>query len=225
MEVPLSQAASTSRAGAAGRDAPPRRPVYMAAKRTFDVLASALGLVVLSPLLLAAAVAVRLGSPGPVFYVQQRLGRDFVPFGIIKFRTMVVDAASRGRPITAGEDPRITRVGRLLRKTKIDELPQLYNVLRGDMSLVGPRPEVPKYVEMFRDDYAYVLHFRPGLTDPASIKYRDESTLLGQSTDPEREYVERILPDKIARARSYVDGASLFGDVGLILKTLLRIAA
>ncbi len=224
MEVPLSETASSSPDRAADRSTPPRRPVYLALKRTFDVLASGLGLVVLCPVLVAAAIAVRLGSSGPVFYVQQRVGRNFVPFGIIKFRTMVVGAAGRGGQITTGEDTRITRVGRLLRKTKIDELPQLINVLRGDMSLVGPRPEVPKYVEMFHDDYAYVLRVRPGLTDPASIKYRDEAAILGASADPQRAYIERILPDKIALARAYVAGASFFGDLGLILRTLLRIA-
>jgi lipopolysaccharide/colanic/teichoic acid biosynthesis glycosyltransferase len=200
-----------------------RRPVYFAFKRGFDLLAAGVGLVVLSPLLLLAAVAVRLDSRGPVLFVQRRVGRNFVPFNILKFRTMVVDADRRGGQITSGNDARITRVGHWLRKLKIDELPQLINVVRGDMSLVGPRPEVPKYVERFRDDYATVLAVRPGLTDEASIKYRDEAAVLAGSDDPERAYVEQVLPDKIALAKDYVRQGSFAGDLRLILQTLLRI--
>jgi lipopolysaccharide/colanic/teichoic acid biosynthesis glycosyltransferase len=202
----------------------PPRPVYRCAKRALDVLASCAGLIVASPILLAAALAVKLDSRGPVLFAQQRVGRNFRPFRIYKFRTMVVDAEKRGGQITFGADPRITRVGRVLRKTKLDELPQLLNVLLGDMSLVGPRPEVPRYVEMFRDDYALVLSMRPGLTDPASVKYRDEAEQLATSDDPEREYAERILPDKIALARQYIAQATFWGDIGLLLKTLVRIA-
>ncbi len=200
-----------------------RRPVYCALKRALDVLAAGLGLVLLSPLFLVAALAVRSDSRGPVFFIQERVGRNFVPFGILKFRTMVADADRRGGQITSGNDSRITRSGRWLRRTKIDELPQLINVVRGDMSLVGPRPEVPKYVAMFRDDYATILTVRPGLTDPASIKYRDEAAVLAASDDAERLYVERVLPDKIALARDYVQRASLTGDLLLIVQTLLRI--
>ncbi|MEX0679261.1 MAG: sugar transferase [Pirellulales bacterium] len=207
----------------AGSSLPPRRPIYRFAKRTFDLLAAGLGLLLASPLLAIAALAIRLDSPGRVFFVQERVGRNFRAFGIYKFRTMVADAEGRGGPITFGADPRITRVGRWLRKTKLDELPQLINVLAGHMSLVGPRPEVPKYVEMFRGDYAYVLSVRPGLTDPASMKYRDEAEQLAASSDPEREYVERILPDKIALARRYIAGATLIGDLGILLRTLVRI--
>jgi lipopolysaccharide/colanic/teichoic acid biosynthesis glycosyltransferase len=198
--------------------------VYRAAKRTLDVLAAGLGLLVASPLLAVAAVAIKLDSRGPVLFVQQRVGRNFRPFGIYKFRTMVADAPNRGGQITFGDDPRITRVGRILRKMKLDELPQLANVLVGHMSLVGSRPEVPRYVEMFRDDYAYVLSVRPGLTDPSSVKYRHEAEQLASSADPEREYSERILPDKIALARQYVAGATFAGDLGILVKTLLRIA-
>jgi lipopolysaccharide/colanic/teichoic acid biosynthesis glycosyltransferase len=198
--------------------------LYHAAKRSFDLLAASMGLLVVSPLLAAAALAVRLDSAGPVLFVQQRVGRNFRPFGIYKFRTMVADAPNRGGPITFGADPRITRVGRVLRKTKIDELPQLANVLLGHMSLVGPRPEVPKYVQMFRGDYAYVLSVRPGLTDPASVKYRHEAEQLAASPDPEREYVERILPDKIALARQYIATATFAGDLGILLATLVRVA-
>lgn len=205
-------------------DAPAPRLVYAVLKRTLDVTASGLGLIALSPLLAVAAVAVRLDSPGPVFFLQQRMGRNFKPFWIYKFRTMVVDADKRGGQLTAGADPRITRTGRLLRKTKLDELPQLFNVLRGDMSLVGPRPEVPKYVEMFRDDYADVLLVRPGLTDPASIKYSDEAAVLAASSEPEQLYIQQILPDKIALARQYIRQASLTGDLRIMLQTLLKIS-
>ena len=203
---------------------PVRRPFYAFAKRSFDLLAAGVGILLVSPLLVLAAVAVRLDSPGPVLFVQRRVGRNFRPFGIYKFRTMVVDAEKRGAQITAGADPRITRVGRWLRKTKLDELPQLFNVLWGHMSLVGPRPEVPKYVELFRHEYAYVLSVRPGLTDPASVKYSDEAAQLAASSDPEREYVERILPDKIALARDYISRSSFTGDLAIVFGTLRKIA-
>jgi len=200
-----------------------RRPVYDGLKRVFDVVLAAVGLVVLSPVWILAAVAVRLSSPGPILFRQLRVGRHFQPFTIYKFRTMVVDAHQRGGLLTAGADPRITRVGHWLRGTKLDELPQLFNVLRGDMSLVGPRPEVSRYVELFRADYEYVLSVRPGITDLASVKYRHEAALLATSGNAEEEYVRRILPDKIALARQYIDHASLWGDVGLLLRTALRI--
>jgi lipopolysaccharide/colanic/teichoic acid biosynthesis glycosyltransferase len=221
----VAESASSSRPlpAAPSVDSPRRRRAYALAKRAFDCAAAGVGLVLVSPLLVAAAIAVRLDSAGPVFFLQQRVGRSFRPFWIYKFRTMVTDADKRGGQLTAGADPRITRVGRVLRQTKIDELPQLLNVLWGDMSLVGPRPEVPKYVELFRDDYACVLSVRPGLTDPASVKYRDEAALLAASADPEREYIERILPDKIALARDYIAQATFLGDLGIILRTLLRI--
>jgi lipopolysaccharide/colanic/teichoic acid biosynthesis glycosyltransferase len=202
----------------------PQRFIARTAKRTLDIGVSLVGLVLASPLLLLAAVAVKLSSRGPIFFRQQRMGRNFQPFHILKFRTMVVDAPKLGRQITAGADPRITGVGRFLRKSKIDELPQLINVLIGDMSLVGPRPEVPKYVEMFRDDYQEILRVRPGITDPASIKYRDESAILGQAGDPERVYEEQILPDKIAIARDYVARQSFLGDIAIICRTLAAIA-
>jgi lipopolysaccharide/colanic/teichoic acid biosynthesis glycosyltransferase len=205
-------------------DRPPRRPWYHATKRTLDFIAAVGGLLVLWPLLLIAAVAIKLDSRGPVFFIQQRVGRNFKNFGIFKFRTMVTDAEQRGGQITFGRDPRITRVGHFLRQTKLDELPQLFNVLVGQMSLVGPRPEVPRYVDMYREAYAYVLSVRPGLTDLASLKYRDEAEQLAASTDPAREYAERILPDKIALARQYIDSASLTGDLAIVLKTFVRIA-
>jgi lipopolysaccharide/colanic/teichoic acid biosynthesis glycosyltransferase len=194
-----------------------------ALKRTFDVVGSAAALVLFAPLLLGAALAVKLGSSGPVLFRQERVGRNFRRFRILKFRTMVQDAERLGRQITAGDDPRITRVGRLLRRTKLDELPQLFNVLAGQMSLVGPRPEVPRYVEMFRDEFAAILTVRPGITDAASIKFRDEAEVLGRSPDPEREYVERILPEKLALAREYLEQWSLRYDLRLLWKTARRV--
>lgn len=191
-------------------------------KRLLDIVASSAGLLILSPFLLVAGILVKLTSKGPVFFLQERMGRNFVPFKIIKFRTMVVDAPKRGGQITAGRDPRITTVGAFLRKTKIDELPQLWNVLVGQMSLVGPRPEVPKYVEMFREDYVELLSMRPGITDIASLKYRHESELLGQADDPELMYTNKILPDKIELGHEYIRSASLFFDLKLIFKTILR---
>jgi lipopolysaccharide/colanic/teichoic acid biosynthesis glycosyltransferase len=151
------------------------------------------------------------------------MGLRFAPFRIYKFRTMVQDAPAKGPSITVGQDSRITTVGRLLRAMKIDELPQLVNVLRGEMSFVGPRPEVSKYVEMFREDYELILQMRPGITDLASIKYRHEAAILAHAADPEYEYVTRVLPEKIALAKEYLTRASLLFDLRLIVKTLLRI--
>jgi len=201
-----------------------RRPGYGLAKRLFDVVGAAAGLVVLSPLLLLAAVAVRLESGGPVIFRQTRVGRGFRFFSIYKFRTMTPDAPRNGPQITAGSDARITRVGRILRHTKLDELPQLVNILRGDMSFVGPRPEVPRYVELFRRDYEVLLTVRPGITDLASIAFRHEAALLGAAADAEEEYVRRVLPEKIRLAREYLRRRSLGFDLALILKTVWSLA-
>ena len=192
-------------------------------KRAFDILGSLIGLVLLAPFGLLVALAIKCSSAGPVFFRQVRMGRDFQPFRIYKFRTMVVNAPALGAQITADADPRITPVGAFLRKTKIDELPQMINVLVGDMSLVGPRPEVPKYVEMFADDYRDILSVRPGITDPASVKYRDEGAVLAAAADPERAYVEQILPEKIALARQYIGRSSLAYDLGVLFQTLVRL--
>jgi lipopolysaccharide/colanic/teichoic acid biosynthesis glycosyltransferase len=192
-------------------------------KRLFDILASAIGLILISPILIAAAIAVRLGSPGPVLFRQERIGQGRRPFLILKFRTMVQNAPQLGGAITFGNDPRITGIGRVLRKTKLDEIPQLFNVLRGDMSLVGPRPEVGHYVDMFREDYNTVLKVRPGITDLASIKYRDEAAILGRAADPEDEYVRVVLPEKIRLAKEYVARQSLWLDLTIIFGTVCRI--
>ena len=190
----------------------------------FDIMAALAGVIVLAPLLAVAAAAVRLGSAGSVFFRQERIGRGGRPFFILKFRTMVSDAAKLGGPITFGDDPRITRVGRLLRKTKLDELPQLFNVLAGQMSLVGPRPEVRRYVDMFREDYNVILQVRPGITDLASIKYRDEAAVLGGAADPEQEYVRVVLPEKIRLAKEYVARRSFRLDLAILFGTAFSLA-
>jgi lipopolysaccharide/colanic/teichoic acid biosynthesis glycosyltransferase len=192
-------------------------------KRTFDIIVSFLGLVVMTPLLLLLAVVIKLDSPGPIFFRQERIGRGFRPFFIFKFRTMVQNLSDQGRLITVGDDPRVTRVGRLLRKSKFDELPQLINVLKGDMSLVGPRPEVRRYVELFRKDYEQILKVRPGITDLASLKYHDEASVLERFENPEAEYCNRILPDKISLSKEYVNKSSFLYDLALIVKTFPKI--
>lgn len=193
------------------------------AKRAFDLAASGVGLVVGSPLFLAAAVAIKVDDPaGPVFFRQQRVGLGGRLFGIHKFRSMSV--ANTGALVTSANDSRITRVGALLRKSKLDELPQLIDVFVGDMSLVGPRPEVPKYVAMWGDDAAAeILSVRPGITDPASIAYRNEQDELAAADDPEQHYVEVILPRKVALYRDYVRTNSVVGDLALIWQTLVTV--
>ena len=192
-----------------------------ATKRMFDVAAALTGLVLLAPLFVVVAVWIRLDSPGPVFFRQERVGRGGVPFRIHKFRTMRVAAESPGPALTIGADTRITRAGAFLRRTKIDELPQLIDVLRGDMSIVGPRPELPQFVAGYPPEIrAKVLSVRPGITDPASLQFRDESTLLARAADPEREYRDVVLPAKLRLAADYVDKASLAGDLRLIASTL-----
>jgi lipopolysaccharide/colanic/teichoic acid biosynthesis glycosyltransferase len=190
-------------------------------KRLFDIVFSALGLLVLAPLLIAVAAWVKLDSPGPAFFRQERVGRFGVPFRIHKFRTMSHAQAAGGPLVTVGADARITRAGAFLRRHKLDELPQLIDVLKGDMSLVGPRPEVPRYVAMYppglRDK---VLSVRPGITDPASLQFRDESGLLARAADPEREYVEVVMPAKLRLAAQYVEHASLATDLQLIGRTV-----
>jgi lipopolysaccharide/colanic/teichoic acid biosynthesis glycosyltransferase len=187
--------------------------------RLLDAVASGLGLIVLSPLLLLTALAVRLDTPGPVFYRAQRVGKDGVPFCLYKFRSMVFDADRRGPGITAARDRRVTRTGAFLRRTKLDELPQLINVLRGEMSLVGPRPEDPRYVVHYTPEQRQVFCARPGITSPASLRYRDESSLLA-GQDWERVYIEQIMPHKLAIELDYLAGRSLFTDLGLIAQTV-----
>ena len=190
-------------------------------KRLFDVLCSSVGLLLMSPLLLGIALWIKIDSPGPVFFRQQRVGRGGVPFRIHKFRSMFEGAALSGPQITASADPRITRAGHFLRRNKLDELPQLLDVLAGTMSLVGPRPEVPRYVALYPAELRdKVLSVRPGITDPASVEYRSESDLLAAAADPERLYIEQIMPAKLHRAAQYVESMSLLTDVRLIGATL-----
>ena len=192
------------------------------AKRAFDLVGAVLALLLLSPLMLLVALWVKLDSPGAVFYRQERVGRFGVPFRIHKFRTMREGAG--GLQITVGEDPRITRAGRFLRRTRLDELPQFIDVLQGTMSLVGPRPEVPRYVALYpaalRDR---ALAVRPGLTDPASLAFIDEAGLLAAAADPEREYVDRILPAKLQAAVAYAESASLLNDLAVLGRTALAL--
>ena len=194
------------------------------AKRLFDIAFALLALLLLGPLLLVVALWVRLDSPGPVFFRQQRVGRGGQLFDIYKFRTMQTGAEAMGPQITVGEDARITRAGAWLRRSKVDELPQFINVLRGDMSVVGPRPEVPRYVAQYPADVREtVLSVRPGITDLASIEFRDESALLARSSDPERTYVEQILPAKLRHAQEYVRTRSLWLDLRIIARTVLAV--
>jgi lipopolysaccharide/colanic/teichoic acid biosynthesis glycosyltransferase len=192
-------------------------------KRAFDVTVAGLGLLILLPLFAVVSLLIKIDSTGPVFFRQERIGRYFRSFFVYKFRTMVRDASERGGPLTTGGDPRVTRVGRWLRKTKVDELPQLWNVLKGDMSMVGPRPEVTRYVSMFETNYAKILTVRPGITDLASIGYRHEEEILARSRDPERAYVEQVLPAKIQLNLEYLSQQGFWFDLRLIGKTLYRI--
>ena len=189
-------------------------------KRIFDFLCALLGLLIVSPLLFVIALAVKFTSRGPVFFRQPRIGRDFVPFQIVKFRTM--HEGLDGPLITASSDRRVTTVGRLLRRAKLDELPQLWNVLKGEMSLVGPRPEVAKYVDQFRTDYEEIQSVRPGITDPASIAFRREDEMLAMTAAPEEKYVNEILPKKIAMCKEYVQTRTLLGDFILIVRTIVH---
>ncbi len=188
-------------------------------KRAFDLLAAGTGLVVLSPLLVVLGMAVKFTSPGPIFFRQTRLGRGKQPFMIFKFRSMVVHHSGQHAQVTSSGDARITPIGRLLRWTKLDELPQLLNVLRGEMSLVGPRPEVPKYVAKFPAEFDELLCVRPGITGLASVVYRDEEQVLAQSPEPETAYLEKVLPAKIRLEQTYLRQRSFWFDLGLILRT------
>lgn len=193
-------------------------------KRLFDLVAALAGLVVLAPLFALVAVWIRLDSPGPAWFRQQRVGRNGVLFDIIKFRTMRV-AGSDTRQLTVGDDARITRAGKFLRRTKLDELPQLINVVLGSMSLVGPRPEVPRYVACYPPEVrAIVLSVAPGITDWASICYKEENAILGRSADPERAYLDTILPAKLAFNVRYVRERGFWTDLRIIFSTLAALA-
>ena len=193
------------------------------AKRLFDLFFSGLGLIFLSPFFIIIAILIKFDSPGPIFFSQERVGRNFCPFRIFKFRTMTPKAAAHGPSITKSGDKRVTGIGKYLRRYKIDELPQLINVLIGDMSLVGPRPELREYVELFKKDYEKLLTVRPGITDPAAIIFSDEANVLSASTDWRKDYLEKILPEKIRLSLSCLENPSLLVDIKLIFQTLLII--
>lgn len=188
-------------------------------KRIFDILVSGIGLLCLSPLLLIVAIWIKLDSPGPIFYRQVRVGRYNKDFRIFKFRSMRIGSDKGSLVTIGGRDPRITRSGYFIRKFKIDELPQLINVIVGDMSLVGPRPEVRHYVNYWAPEQMHVLDVRPGITDPASIKYRNENELLAQAEDPEKYYIDVIMQEKIKLYLEYAEKSSFWYDIKLIFQT------
>jgi lipopolysaccharide/colanic/teichoic acid biosynthesis glycosyltransferase len=192
-------------------------------KRSFDFLAALIALFVLSPVLLVVALIIKLGSPGPVFYRGVRIGLDARPFRIYKFRTMVINAEKLGGSATAEDDPRITAIGKFLRRHKLDEIPQFLNVLVGDMSLVGPRPEVQKYVDMYSDEERAILELRPGITDWASIWNSNEAAVLEGSKDPEKTYEELIRPTKLALQLFYARNQSIRADVKILFHTFCKL--
>ncbi len=195
----------------------------MLAKRALDLIVAIPATIILAPLFIAIAAWIKLDSRGPVFFRQQRVGQFGRGFSIFKFRTMVVDAERRGSQITVGADRRVTRSGRFLRRYKLDELPQLLNVVKGEMSLVGPRPEVPRYVELYTEEQRRILALKPGITSPASIAFSHESDLLAEQPDPESFYRAELMPAKIREDLSYAERATVWSDCALIAKTLLRI--
>jgi len=192
-------------------------------KRALDLAVSVPALTALSPTLLVIAALVKAGGPGPIFYAQERVGRRGRPFRLYKFRTMVTDADKSGPAITSSGDARITPLGRTLRKWKLDELPQLWNVVRGDMSLVGPRPEVRKYTDIFRDDYSEILEISPGITDYAALEYRDEEEVLARYPDAEEAYTSVVLPEKIALYRQYLRDMGFRSDLKIIFRTIREV--
>jgi len=192
-------------------------------KRLLDVVISLSGLVLFFPLFLLIAVFIKLDSKGPIFFRQERVGQDFKQFRIYKFRTMNLEGYLAGSMITVQGDGRITRVGRILRKTKTDELPQFINVLKGEMSIVGPRPEIPKYVDMFERDYIEILKIRPGITDYAAIEFSDEESILAKYDDPEKGYREEVLPRKIVLYNKYLKERDFWVDMKIIGMTIAKL--
>jgi len=189
-------------------------------KRVFDIIASIIGIILLLPVFVIIGLWVKLSSKGSIFFVQKRVGKDFKEFNLYKFRSMVVGAEKRGPGITSKDDERVTKVGRFIRSTKIDELPQLFNVLKGDMSLVGPRPELKKFVDAKKEEYKKVLSIKPGITDNAAIEFRDEENIMSRYEDKEKAYIDIVLPQKIKFYYKYLDNVSFTNDIKLILKTL-----
>jgi lipopolysaccharide/colanic/teichoic acid biosynthesis glycosyltransferase len=192
-------------------------------KRLFDILLSFFAIIVLLPFFIIISLLIVLSSRGGIFYTQKRVGKDNRDFNLYKFRTMVPGAHKSGLLTVGGRDPRITKVGYFLRKYKLDELPQLLNILKGDMSIVGPRPEVRKYVELYNDEQLKVLSVRPGLTDYASLEYINENEILGKSDDPEALYINKVMPEKLQLNLKYIKEKSLITDLKIILKTVAKI--
>jgi len=192
-------------------------------KRLFDIVFSALGIIILSPLFLMLWFAVKLESRGPVFFLQTRVGKNNIDFKLYKFRSMFLDSELHGQLTVGMRDPRITKMGYMLRKYKLDELPQLFNVIKGDMSLVGPRPEVRKYVNMYTPEQLYVLEVTPGMTDYASIQFINENELLASAQNPEEYYISHIMPKKLEMNLEYIKSNQPLKDIGLILKTCYKI--
>ncbi|MDI6891192.1 MAG: sugar transferase [Thermodesulfovibrionales bacterium] len=188
-----------------------------------DIILSAAGLFLFLPAFLIIAILIKMDTRGPVFFIHQRVGRNFKPFSLYKFRTMIDKAQELGQQITSGSDSCITRFGKLLRKMKLDELPQLWNVLKGNMSFVGPRPEISKYIEMFRDEYREILKVKPGITDFAAIEFRDEENVLKRFKNPENGYIKEVLPIKINLYKKYLRERGLLTDMKLIMLTLWKI--
>ena len=192
-------------------------------KRIFDLLLSLPSLVVLSPVFLASAILIKLETPGPMIFSQERIGKGKRVFKLYKFRTMVKDASRMGPPVTKAKDARITNVGKLLRKFKVDEMLQIINVIKGDMSVIGPRPEIKKYVDMFQEDYEQVLRIKPGMTDYALIAFRNEEEILSRFHDVEEGYVKEVLPEKIKLYKKYMAEMSLVTDIRIFLGTIWEI--
>lgn len=191
--------------------------------RFFDIIFSGIGLILLSPLFIVLYILIRLESKGGGFYSQQRMGKDGIPFNLYKFRSMRKDADKKGLITVGGHDPRITKIGYFIRKYKLDELPQLFNVLKGDMSLVGPRPEVEKYTRLYTPEQRKVLSVVPGITDWASIEYVDENVILGKAEDPDKAYIEQVMPDKIKYNMKYINNRSVSEYFKIIFTTFYRI--
>lgn len=199
------------------------KPVNDFFKRTFDLLVSFFAIILLSPFFIIVSLLIKMDSNGPVIFKQVRVGKNKKPFEIYKFRTMVVDAEKLGKQITVGNDNRITKIGGFLRKFKLDELPQLFNVFKGDMSFVGPRPEVPKYTNLYTEEQNRVFEVRPGITDYASIKYRNENEILGKSKNPEKTYIEEVMQDKLKINLTYMKKRSIMEDFKIICETCIKI--
>lgn len=196
--------------------------IYFILKRLFDIIFSFLGVIFLFPLFLIIVILIKISSKGPIIFKQERVGKNFKKFYLYKFRTMIIEAEKKGSSITTANDPRITKIGKFLRKFKLDEFPQLINVLKGDISFVGPRPELEKFVDIFKNDYRDILRIKPGITDYASICYKDENELIKDKENPEKYYINEILPKKIELYKKYLNEMNIVLDIKLIIKTLCK---